>query len=63
MRIVLLDADVIIDLHGFGIWKQIIKKNNILISSIILRKEVYYYEDESGIRHHIDLSKDIDDTS
>lgn len=62
MRIVLLDADVIIDLHQFGIWKNIVKKNKILISSIILRQEVYYYEDKSGIKHQIDLSTDIDDT-
>lgn len=33
MLIVLLDADIIIDLHRFGIWEIILKKNNILIPS------------------------------
>ncbi len=31
MLIVLLDADVIIDLHRFGIWENILEKNKILI--------------------------------
>ena len=31
MLIVLLDADVIIDLHRFGIWESIFKKSKILI--------------------------------
>jgi len=56
---VLLDADAIIDLHRFHIWDQIVDKNKIYISSIILRHEVYFYEDYKGIRHNIDLLKDI----
>lgn len=59
MHIVLLDADVIIDLHIFHIWNQIVDKNKIYISSIILRQEVYFYEDYERIRHNIDLRKDI----
>lgn len=58
MNIVLLDADVIIDLHRLGIWEQIVKRNQVKISSIILRQEVYFYEDEQGKRHNIDLLKD-----
>ena len=59
MHIVLLDADVIIDLHIFHIWNQIIDKNKIYISSIILRQEVYFYENYNGVRHNIELSKDV----
>lgn len=62
MRIVLLDADVIIDLHKFGTWDKIAKQNEILIPSTILRIEVYYYEDEFGFKHSIDLSKEAGDT-
>lgn len=58
MLIVLLDADVIIDLHRFGIWKNILEKNKILIPSTILRREVFYFTDTSGIRHYIGLIDD-----
>jgi len=58
---VLLDADVIIDLHKLGLWKQITKSHKVSIPSIILRKEVYYYEDENG-RHNIDLEKEAGET-
>lgn len=58
MNIVLLDADVVIDLHRLGIWEQILKRNKVKISSIILRQEAYFYEDEQGRPHNINLLKD-----
>lgn len=57
MLLLLLDADVIIDLHKLGLWKQITKSHKASIPSIVLHKEVYYYEDENG-RHHIDLENE-----
>lgn len=59
MLIVLLDADVIIDLHRFGIWEIILKKNKILIPSTILRREVFYFIDTRGVKHYIDLLADV----
>jgi len=58
LPIILLDADVIIDLHRFNIWNQIVTKNRIYISSIILRQEVYFYEGHNAVRHNIKLLKD-----
>ncbi len=55
MLIVLLDADIIIDLHRFGIWENILEKNKILIPSIILRREVIYFIDDMGTKHNIHL--------
>jgi delta 1-pyrroline-5-carboxylate dehydrogenase len=55
LLIVLLDADIIIDLHKFGIWDTIAKRNEILIPSTVLRREAYYYEDELGYKHSIEL--------
>jgi len=57
LHIVLLDADVIIDLHRLNLWKSLTKNNKIHVSSIICR-EVYYYEETAGKRHVIDLSKE-----
>jgi len=62
LPIVLLDADVIIDLHKFGIWEQIITRNEILIPSTVLRREVYYYEDDFGFRHSIALIQELGKT-
>lgn len=55
----LLDANVIIDIHKLGIWKQVTAKQKVLIPSIILHREVYHYDDEQGKRHYIDLEKDM----
>jgi len=62
LRIVLLDADVIIDLHRYRIWEHIFNKNKILIPSIVLKREVYYYEDEYGLRHSIELLGEVGKT-
>jgi hypothetical protein len=62
LRIVLLDADVIIDLHKFGIWDIVAKRNDILIPSTVLRSEAYYYKDESGFKHSIDLLNEEGET-
>jgi len=48
LPIVLLDADVIIDLHRFEIWEHIVTRNNILIPSTVLRQEAIYFIDEFG---------------
>jgi len=59
LLIVLLDADVIIDLHRYKIWEHIVSKNKIIIPSTVLRREVYFYEDESGIKQSIDLISEV----
>jgi hypothetical protein len=58
LNIVLLDADVIIDLHQLDLWKALTNNNKIHVSSIIVHRETYYYEDTAGKRHVIDLSKE-----
>lgn len=55
----LLDSDVIIDLHKFEVWDQITKRHKIYIPSIILHKEVYYYRDKNGKKCPIDLKGQI----
>ncbi|MEA2006448.1 MAG: hypothetical protein U9O50_09370 [Acidobacteriota bacterium] len=54
---ILLDSDVIIDLHRLNVWNNVVAKNKIYISSIILRQEVHFFKDCNGIRHYIDLLK------
>jgi hypothetical protein len=59
LLLLLLDADVIIGLHKLGVWEQIVKNHKVHVPSIILHKEVYYYEDGKGMRNPINLSRDI----
>jgi hypothetical protein len=57
-RLLLPDADVIIELHKLGYWKGVTSRYKIHIASTVL-KEVTYYEDDSGNKVPIDLSGDI----
>ena len=62
MNLVLLDADVIIDLHKFGLWEQATKKNTVYIASTIIHYEAYYYTDEAGQKQYFDLIEQIGKT-
>jgi hypothetical protein len=62
LRIVLLDADIIIDLHRLNLWEYIVERNEVLIPSSVLRLEVYYFKDESGAKHSIDLIQEVGTT-
>jgi len=61
LNIVLLDADIIIDLHRLNLWKSLTKNNKIHISSIICQ-EANYFDDTEGKRHFIDLAKEAGKT-
>lgn len=54
--LVLLDANIIIDLFILGYWKNIIKKYKVYIPSIIVDKEARYFESPIHGRTPIDLS-------
>ncbi len=62
MILLLLDADVVIDLHRLGIWDRITKTHQVYIPSIILHREAYYYADTSGRRYPICLDDQIGKT-
>lgn len=55
MNLLLLDADVIIDLHKLELWKQVTKKHKVYVASTVLHNEAYYYEDDKG-RHPIEVA-------
>jgi len=56
LKLVLLDADVIIDLFRLGLWNQVINNISIVIPPII-SQESYYYLNESGIKRYFDLTR------
>ena len=57
-RLLLPDADVIIELHKLRYWKGVTSGYKIHIASTVL-KEVTHYVDDSGTKIPIDLSGDI----
>ena len=48
--LVLLDADVIIELHKVGAWDGVLTAYNVEVSEIIARQEVQFYYDSTGKR-------------
>ncbi len=58
-KLVILDANVIIKAFAGGFWKSLISQFDIHVNSIVLRNEVYFYEDDNGNQVSIDLSADI----
>ena len=56
--LVLLDADVIIELHKEGAWEGLLTAYNVGISEIIARQEVQFYYDRTGKRIHTSFKED-----
>jgi hypothetical protein len=55
---ILLDANAIIDLHKYSLWKQVIHACSAAITPII-KREVRFYIDGQGRKQQIDLHMDI----
>jgi hypothetical protein len=58
-EITLLDAQAIIDLHTWSLWKRLIHACHIGVTSII-KREARFYKDVQGHKHSIDLKKEIE---
>lgn len=52
LRLVLLDANVVIHIFGLGIWEQITQRCNVLLAQTVI-DEVEFYDTDSG-RQYID---------
>ena len=55
----LLDADVIIAAHEFGVWDKLVERCSITITRTVVEDEVRYWTDDKGMCHVIDLDKHI----
>lgn len=54
-RLLLLDANVVIEAFRMGIWDQLVDRCDIHLARTVVDKEAHFYEDDSGDRHHFDL--------
>jgi hypothetical protein len=58
----ILDAGVVIKLHEWGLWEQVISKCDVHLSSIVAERESKYHQSEEGDwNRDIDLSTAISD--
>lgn len=58
-RLVILDANVIIEAFGGNFWNSLVTQYEVYVTSIVLRNEVYYFEDANGKQVLINLEADV----
>lgn len=58
-RLLLLDANIVIELFRHGIWDNFIACCDVHLSQVVI-DEVQFFEDESGTQHPIDLQPSLD---
>lgn len=58
-RLVILDANVIIEAFKHKFWNSLVSQFNISVSSIVLHNEVYFYLDENNQKVDIDLATEV----
>lgn len=59
LRLLLIDAVIVIHLHRFGLWKTIVETCDVHLSRGIVNESRFYY-DQEGVSHPIDLQPDED---
>ena len=60
LRLVLLDANVVITLHELGLWDRVVENCDVHLSRVV-SEEAHFYEDEHGERVDFDLQSYIRD--
>ncbi len=59
-RLLLLDADVVINLYSLNLWNGVVKNHEVYVSSTVARVEVTHYPDSQRQRIPLDLIPQID---
>jgi len=54
-RLLLLDANVVIELFKRGVWDRLVEACDIHLASTVVSAEAHFYEDDEGVRHDFDL--------
>ena len=56
-KLLLLDADVLIDLHSLGLFQRICKFYDVHLAREVLEEAPFYKK--QGVRHKIDIGADV----
>jgi len=60
LKLLLFDANVVIELFRQGIWDKVVERCEIRLSRTVAEEEVKYWEEETGRQHRIDLGTYIE---
>jgi len=61
LKLLLFDANVVIELFRQGIWDKVVERCEIYLSRTVVEVEVKYWEEETGKQHRIDLHPYIEE--
>lgn len=59
-RLLLLDANIVIELFRQGIWDRVVEVCDVHLSRMVAEIEAHFYEDEIGEKHYFDLTPDVE---
>jgi hypothetical protein len=59
-RLLLLDANVVIELKRHGIWDRVTDLCDVHLARTIVSTEAHFYEDDDGDAQHFDLNEDAE---
>lgn len=54
-QLLLLDANIVIELFRQGIWDKVVDLRDIHLARTVAQEEAHFYKDENGERHDFDL--------
>jgi len=57
-RLLLLDANIVIELFRQGIWDRLIEVCDVHLSRTVAETEAHFYEDDAGEKQYFDLATD-----
>jgi hypothetical protein len=57
-RLLLLDANIVIELFRQGIWDRVVEVCGVHLSRTVAEIEAHFYEDEDGEKQYFDLAPD-----
>lgn len=58
LKLLILDANVVIFLHDRGIWSKLIAQCDVSLPRTVI-DEAAFFDDDNGDRHYINLDDDI----
>jgi hypothetical protein len=54
-KLFLLDAGPVIGLHELGLWRELLSRADVLVPSVVAKKEVIFWDDGQGVGRPIDV--------
>ncbi|MBP5296285.1 MAG: type II toxin-antitoxin system VapC family toxin [Bacteriovoracaceae bacterium] len=59
LKLVILDANVIIDLYRNGIWEKLISRYEVYVPSVVIRDEVIYFIGRDQQKKELNIRDDV----